>query len=126
MNDREVLFSYRKKQAEDTLQDARKMLQSGIGPKSIVNRAYYALFYATLALFLKNNIDLKTSKHSGVIALFDKEFVHSGRIDKEYSKILHRVFEIRQESDYKELFEISSDEAYEIVQLAEKFLQVIF
>ncbi len=100
MTDIETLFEYRLKQAETTLEDARKMLAAGISPRSVINRAYYSMFYMVLALFLKTNLNLKTSKHSGVISSFDKEFVLTGKIDKNYSKILHSMFDDRQEYDY--------------------------
>lgn len=96
MTDKETLFKYRIEQAEETLSDAEKMLKNHLSPSSILNRAYYSMFYALLALYIDQGIDLKTSKHSGVISIFDKEFVHSGKIDKDFSKILHRIFILRQ------------------------------
>lgn len=122
MTDKEVLFTYRLNQAEETLSDAKKMLEDNLSPRSIINRAYYSMFYAVLALFLKADISLKTSKHIGVISIFDKEFVHTKKIDKHYSKILHRVFKVRQEGDYKELVELSFEDAAELVKLAEEFV----
>ena len=122
MTDREILFEYRMKQAQETLSEAEKMQKGDFSPRSVTNRAYYSLFYAVLALFLKAGINARTSKHIGVISLFDKEFVHSGRIDKTYSKILHDLFEARQESDYKELAEITSEEAAEHVRMAKIFI----
>ena len=122
MTDKQTLFLYRFKQAEETLSDAEKMLQDNLGPRSIINRAYYSMFYTLLALFLKADIALKTSKHAGVISIFDKEFVHTGKIDKHYSKILHKAFDARQEGDYKELVEISAEDADEHVNLAKEFL----
>lgn len=122
MTDKQVLADYRLKQAEETLQDAERMLSNNISPRSIINRAYYAMFYAVLALFIKNSINLQTSKHAGVIAIFDKEFVHTGKIDKKYSKILHKAFEIRQEGDYKELTDFSRGDAAELVAQAKEFL----
>jgi len=80
MTDKQALCAYRLAQAEETLLDARKMLQNNLSPRSIINRAYYAMFYAVLALFLKADINLKTSKHTGVISIFDKEFVHAGKL----------------------------------------------
>ena len=82
MTDKQVLFTYRLTQADETLSDAKRMLQNKLSPRSIINRAYYSMFYALLALFLKADINLKTSKHAGVISIFDKEFVHTGKIDK--------------------------------------------
>ena len=125
MTDKQTLFLYRIKQAEETLSDAEKMLRENLSPRSIINRAYYAMFYAVLALFISRDVTIKTSKHTGVISIFDKEFVHAGKIDKYYSKILHRMFDVRQESDYKELVELSSDDAVECVDHAKTFLDTI-
>jgi len=36
-------------------------------------------FYAVLAFFLSEDISIRSSKHSGVISLFDKEFILSGK-----------------------------------------------
>jgi len=88
MTDREVLYLYRLGQAEETLSEAEKMLQENFSPRSITNRVYYTMFYAVLALFLKTSLNIKTSKHIGIISTFDKEFVKQGKIDKHYSKIL--------------------------------------
>lgn len=83
------------------------------------------MFYAVLALFLKTGINLKTSKHIGVISVFDKEFIKAGKIDKRYSKILHDTFDARQELDYKELAEISAKDAAAYVRLSQEFLECI-
>lgn len=125
MTDKQTLFTYRMRQAEETFADARKMLEEKFSPRSILNRTYYSMFYAVLALFLSVGINIKTSKHSGVIAIFDKEVVHKGNIDKRFSKILHKVFDARQEGDYKELVEISAEDAAEFVRLAGDFLTEI-
>jgi uncharacterized protein (UPF0332 family) len=44
------LVKYRLEQAEAALADADFLLEGNRSPQSIVNRAYYAMFYATLAL----------------------------------------------------------------------------
>ncbi len=43
------------------------------------------------------------AKHSGVIALFDREFVKTGDFPLELSRALHRAFQRRQVSDYGEV-----------------------
>jgi len=125
MTDKETLFSYRFQQAEETLSEAKKMLEDSFSSRSIINRSYYSMFYALLALFLKTGINTKTSKHIGVISLFDKEFVKTGKIDKHYSTILHETFDARQEGDYKEFIELSLEDASHFVKLAEEFLEGI-
>jgi uncharacterized protein (UPF0332 family) len=83
------------------------------------------MFYAVLALFLKADMRIKTSKHIGVISIFDKEFILTGKIDKYYSEILHKMFNIRQKGDYKDLIEIAIEEAAEHVRLANEFIEYI-
>jgi uncharacterized protein (UPF0332 family) len=125
MTDRETLLKYRVKQAEETLNDAEAMAKNALSPRSIVNRAYYAMFYAVLALFLKMNIPMKTSKHSGIISMFDQFFILTGKIDKQSSKTLHKMFNARQVADYKELVEVTTEEAEEAVGAARKFVREI-
>lgn len=125
MTDKEALFTYRIKQAEETLLDAERMLQGSFSPRSITNRAYYSMFYVVLALFLKADMNIKTSKHIGVISIFDKEFILTGKIDRYYSEILHKMFIIRQKADYKELVETTSEDAAGHVGLAKEFIKCI-
>ena len=84
MTDRETLANFRLKQAEETLADARMMSKVGTNPASTVNRAYYCMFYAVLALFIKNEVPVRTSRHAGIIGLFDSLFVHSGKFDQNF------------------------------------------
>ncbi len=87
MTDKDALFLFRMNQAEETLTDAENMLKGNFTPRSITNRVYYSMFYAVLALFLKTGVNIKTSKHIGVISSFDKEFVKNGKFDKYYSVV---------------------------------------
>ncbi len=125
MTDRESLLAFRLNVAEETLADAERMLESGISPRSVSNRAYYAMFYAVLALFLKAGITAKTSKHAGVISVFDKELIHTGRLDARYSKLLHKTFEARQTIDYKELVNVTVEEASGHVKGAREFVNAV-
>ena len=92
-----ALIEYRLEQADESLQAAAVLLQKELVRPS-VNRSYYAMFYAVLALLAVEKKE--TSKHSGVISLFDKEFVKSGVIAKDFSRWLHDAFDMRQQSDY--------------------------
>ncbi|MCL4516010.1 MAG: HEPN domain-containing protein [Firmicutes bacterium] len=118
--DRKALITYRLKQAQEALEDAKKLVKHQGSPRSIANRSYYAMFYAVLALLLV--IGKGTSKHSGAIALFDQYFVKTGLLPKELSRSLHRAFELRQQGDYEELAEIGQEDGLEAIKNAEKFL----
>jgi uncharacterized protein (UPF0332 family) len=125
MTDRETLFIYRMNEAEETLADTRKMLEGGISARSVVNRAYYAMFYGIIALLIHENVEHKTSKHSGIISIFDKSIVHTGKMGREYSRMLHSISDARQESDYKEFVRFTHDDAAEYLRVAEEFLRGI-
>lgn len=125
MTDKETLYLHRLQEAEETLRDAEKMLVERLTPRSIINRAYYSMFYLTLALFIKAGINPKTSKHKGIISLFDREFVNNGRIERRYSKMLHDTFDERLEADYKELVAVSFEDAAKYVNEAREFFERI-
>lgn len=71
--------------------------------------AYYAMFHGALALLLIR--DLSTSKHTGVLALIDREFIRPGLIPAEMGMKLRDAFNQRQKSDYSELVPTSEDRA---------------
>jgi uncharacterized protein (UPF0332 family) len=60
-----------------------------------------------------------------VIAIFDRDLVHTGKIEKHYSKIVHKMFAARQQVDYKELVETPVEDAEECVRLAKEFLHYV-
>jgi uncharacterized protein (UPF0332 family) len=125
MTDKEALLAYRLREAEETLADARTILEAGGSTRTVINRSYYAMFYGVLALFIQEGTDIQTSRHAGVIGLFDKEFVHPGKFPVKYSRMLHRLFDARQESDYKEFVQFSTEEALKFSEMAEAFVDVI-
>jgi uncharacterized protein (UPF0332 family) len=125
MNDAEVLFQYRREQALLTLQEAEKMLVENFSPRTIINRAYYAMFYMTLSLFIYKGISYSTSKHTGIISLFDKEFILTNLIERKHSKALHKMFDRRIEFDYKDFVHPMVDDAREGVTAAHQFIDAI-
>lgn len=113
------LVRLRMEQATETLREARVLLSEHAG-RGAVNRAYYAMFYAVLALLAIKG--LGSSKHSGTISLFDREFVRPGALPKELSRSLHMAFERRQQADYGELLQIDAAGATRMLEEAETFI----
>jgi uncharacterized protein (UPF0332 family) len=118
---RKTLIEYRLTQARDSIMEADVLNQSGMSRRSVMNRLYYAMFYTVLALLQEKGMG--TSKHSGAIALFDREFVKTGSFPKEMSKGLHRAFELRQKGDYMEETEVTPEDVAEIRSVAEQFVE---
>lgn len=121
--DIQAIVKYRIDQAEESLKDAQLLVDSGGSFRSIINRSYYVMFYAALALIAAKGTG--SSKHSGAISIFDREYVKTGVFQKEMSKMLHKAFNLRQESDYKEFIIITKEEAHRIKKGAEDFLKKI-
>lgn len=125
MNDKDAhkpaLLKYRMERGWETLQDARLLLEQGGSTASIINRAYYAMFYAVLGLL--GTLGEGAARYEAVISLFDQHFVKSGRFPKEMSKAIHAAFELRQMGDYRELITLDRTRAEKIVHAAQQFLQ---
>ena len=64
-----ALIKYRLEEAENSIKEAEVLLKEDMSLRSVMNRLYYAMFYAVLA-FLQEK-ELGTSKHYGAISLFD-------------------------------------------------------
>ncbi len=69
--------------------------------------------------------DITSSKHSGVIALFNRHFVKTGIIPIELGKFYSRVFDQRQESDYAYIPEIDQQQINRDIETAEELIRQI-
>jgi uncharacterized protein (UPF0332 family) len=117
------LIQYRLESAQEMLRDARVLKENGGSPVSIVNRAYYSVFYAALALLV--TVDSEPSKHAGVLAKFDELFIREGIFPKEMSRILHHAFDMRQTGDYQKSRVITMEQAVDVLSSAETFVKTI-
>jgi uncharacterized protein (UPF0332 family) len=87
------------------------------------SRAYYAMFYAVEALLL--NRDISSSKHSGVIAAFGKQFVKTGAFDQRFHRYLLNAFELRNAGDYGEVKAVNEESARQVIEEADELLKAV-
>lgn len=121
--DRKALAGYRLGQAVESLDEARFLLSGEKSPRSVVNRAYYAMFYAILALLIHE--PYSSSKHAGVLGYFNRRFVSQRVFDKELGRAVNKAFELRQRVDYREYVEVNRDEAAHLVAKADEFIKEV-
>lgn len=121
--DKNDIITYRLEQAQIALDDAIYLNAGGRSPQSIVNRCYYAMFYAALGLL--QDIGKAPTKHSGIISLFDTEYVQKGIFPRILSKDLHKAFELRQSSDYKVRPALSEEQVKEEIDKASRFVEAV-
>jgi len=93
-----ALVRYRLGEAKEPLEEARLLARESRW-RGALNRVYYAMFYATLALLAVRQ--LASPRHSGVIALFHREFVRPGLFAREWASYLDIAFYLRNRSDYQ-------------------------
>ena len=103
------LIHYRLDRAQESLEEARLLLETGHF-NGCTNRLYYACFYVVSALLLTEG--KSSSKHSGVRALFDREWVNRDRVSVEIGRFYRSMFNMRQKSDYDDLVQFQEKEVH--------------
>ena len=119
---KEDYIKYRLERAEQTLKDAKILIQQE-SLNSAVNRLYYACYYAVHALLLKYEIKPKT--HSGTKTIFYQTFIQTGIIKKEYSKLYSDLFDWRQEGDYADFIEFDKKTVDPLPEKVYSFINTI-
>ena len=110
------------KRAERYLRSARLLLIDG-DYESCVSRTYYAMFYAAEAALLTKGLSF--SSHKGVISEFGKQFVKTSIFPKEAGRVLNKIFEKREISDYSYTFTISRSEATKVLKEGTWFVKLV-
>ncbi len=120
---RRELAIYRLKQATETLDEAQYLLSGEKSPRSVINRVYYAMFYAILALLIFE--PYTSSKHSGVLSYFNRRFIKSGLLPNELGEAVNIAFEMRQRGDYREYVELVYEQVEPFIDKAEGFIATV-
>ena len=114
------LALYRLQQAEESLDEAEFLFAGRKSPRSVINRAYYAMFYSVLALLIFE--PFSSSKHSGVLSYFNKRFIKDGLFPKDLGRAVNKAFDIRQRGDYREQVILTREQVEPFLDWARKFI----
>lgn len=120
--EREAVVIFRIEKAKDTLKEAEGIATLGYW-NAVVNRLYYACYYMTSALLIKNNYAAQT--HSGIIRLFGLNFVTKGIISKESGRFYSKLFELRQTGDYDDLYLLTEEDVKPLIEPARNYIDEI-
>jgi len=113
----------RLQQAEESLDEAQFLFDGGKSLRSVINRVYYAMFYAILALLIFEPFG--SSKHTAVLSYFNLHFIKNGRLPKELGRAVNKAFELRQRGDYKEIVTIVSEQAEPLLSQTAEFIRAV-
>ena len=110
--------------AEEACLDARLLLERG-SPNGAMNRAYYAMFDAALAVLLASGAPPDIGKsHTGMTKYFTK-FIYDTRPEhKDLGSQLRKAFNARCLADYGRA-KVSVDAARSLVEEADKFVDIL-
>lgn len=116
------LSKYRFETSLEDPDDAKIMFDNG-RYKNTLNRAYYSIFHAIKSVTALDGFD--SSKHSGIIAFFNQNYVKTGIFSKEMSKIIRAASENREKADYHDFYIASKEEAEKQMERARIFTEQI-
>ena len=120
--DRETLIKLYWDRCYRTLADADNAISTESWNMA-ANRLYYAVFYAVSALFVKDGCPIKS--HRGAKALLGKQYVVTGKIDKETSRIFSQLETLRDMADYDVVFQATKEEIMDFRPQADDFIAAI-
>ena len=118
MNDRSVITAFFVK-SHQRLDAARILCDEGHYEDSI-NRAYYAMYLAALALLRRKGVEAKT--HTGLISAIGSEYVKTGELAREHGRALNLIEELREEVDYTICRNIMREEVVSVIAKATDFV----
>ena len=102
---------------------AAKMLKEYQLYEDCVSRAYYAVLHAAKAALAMESIEPES--HHAVRQMFGLHLVKTGKIERNFAKILTAEQEDREIGDYNIHIEIEHDRALKRVDDAEEFIERI-
>ena len=120
--ERNLLVEYEVEKAHKLI-DQFPILENAELWDTLANRVYYAVFHAVTALLIKNG--LHAGSHQGVSVLFNKHFVKEDLIEEKYGRLLARLENMREKSDYTCLFETTKEEVMPMIPQAKEMITII-
>ncbi len=108
--------------SEDKINAARYLFEGGFYEDS-VSRSYYSMHNAAKAGL--EIIQIKARGHKAVLQMFGLHLIKEHHVEDYYGKALRFAKEEREKCDYEIFTRISKEEAEEILNDAESFLERI-
>lgn len=116
------LANYRIARSKESLEEA-KILGETNHWNTVANRLYYSCFYIASAYLVKN--DIEASTHNGIKSKFNDELIRKGEIEKKYGQLYNKLFNLRQDADYRDYKDVSEEKIKPIIQEVEGLIKQI-
>ena len=117
--ERADLVAYRIDKAIRSLEEANGVGSLGFWSLA-ANRLYYAAYYASIALLINEGIVAST--HRGVIRMTGSLIARKNLLSIADSKLLSRLFAMRQSGDYEDLFDWEENDVVPLIPKVEDYI----
>ncbi len=118
-----LLAKYRLEQAKESIDEAEYLYSGNKSPRSVMNRVYYAMYYAVLALIIFERFI--SAKHTGALSFFNKQFIKEGVFPTEMGRWINKAFELRQTGDYREYVDLTREQVEPYIGYANSFVKKV-
>ena len=115
-------INYRFQRSKETYEEAL-ILAKEERWNAVINRLYYACFYAVIALLIKN--DIETRSHDGARTQFGLNFIKTEKLDRNFGKLFSKLFDYRQKGDYGDMFDFDKELTKPLLEEVKLFISAI-
>ena len=113
------LANYRMDRAWEAIDEAKLLITKKHWNTS-ANRLYYASFYSVSAYLIIK--DFTASTHNGVKTAFNKNLVNTGLLPRSYGLLYNKLFNLRQDTDYRDFRDTTEDIIIPMIEDIENLL----
>ena len=113
---------YRIEKARESIKAAEVLINNNLWG-SVINRLYYACYYAINALLAVNDIEVKT--HAGLKSQFSLNFIKTEKIDKRFGELFSDLFDWRYQGDYSDFFQLDEKTIVSLVNPVKEFVDTV-
>jgi uncharacterized protein (UPF0332 family) len=110
-------------QAQDALKEAEALLAAGAELSFVMNSLYYAFLYPMLGMLQAITIPAPTQ--SAAVALFEREFVMNGEVDRRFLDAARKAFELRPSCACEGQKQISREDVERLLPVCREFLKAM-
>lgn len=96
-------------------------LTSDLSLRSAIDRAYYAMYHAALAVLAVLRI-AEPRSHTGLHMVFGRELILTGQIDRAFGRDLSYAHQMRLEGTYDATMDITVEEVRDLASRAQRFV----
>jgi len=109
--------------SRETLQDALALIQQGGSAAGIVDRSYFAMHYAVMAVLAA--IDQAPPAADRALSLFDDKIIKPNILPRKMARVLHEAFELRETQVIGDSHKITNEQAFEVYNSALEFIGAV-